>query len=320
MMLIFPDDQRGVNLPNLSLLRFLRLIRILRLLRLINVIQELNKMVYLIMGPLWSFFWTTALLMLMTLVGGVLFTQLVADHLNSFSGQPSEVEDLRSTFGSLGDTILALLAATSGGVDWMDVLRPLMEHMPNISFLLALLFLIYIAFSVLVVMNLVTGVFVDGAKRLTNLENERDLIKKVQRAFVMTDMDNSSIISWREFRLQLDSPAMKDFFNCIDIDHSQAATLFSLLDSDSTFTLNIEEFVQGALRLKGAAKAFDLAALQHENRMRARWLDARLDGLEAALLGRRSPSPDPLGEARPQSDQRARQRNSSAPPSAHGPL
>jgi len=284
------DDEVSLssNFKFMNLLRFLRLFRILRLFRLVNVVQELNKLVYLIIGSLWSFLWTVALLLLMTYIGGVFFTQLVAD----FRREPGAAEsvserDLPRFFGSLGGSVLSLLAATSGGLDWTEVLVPLMQ---DISPLLALVFLLYIAFSVLVIMNLVTGVFVDGAKRLTNNERERELLRKVERCFLLSDLDTDRLITWDEFHAQLETPQMYEFLKSVDFNHIEAATLFALLDRDNTGSLTAEEFVQGTLRLRGSAKAFDLAALQHECRQQARWLRAHASRVEELLARERAPA------------------------------
>ncbi|CAJ1390782.1 unnamed protein product, partial [Effrenium voratum] len=47
--------------------------------------------------------------------------------------------------------------------------------------LLALVFSMYIAFATLVMLNLVTGVFVEGAQRIAREEKEQELIKSVQK-------------------------------------------------------------------------------------------------------------------------------------------
>merc|ERR1719362_2506403 len=50
------------------------------------------------------------------------------------------------------------------------------------------------------------------------------------------------------------------------IDHGSAKGLFTVLDEDKSGKLSVEEFVNGFLKLKGAATARDMAFLMHESR------------------------------------------------------
>ncbi|CAK0910788.1 unnamed protein product [Prorocentrum cordatum] len=84
-------------------------------------------------------------------------------------------------------------------------------------------------------------------------------------------------ISWEQFKGQLNSPYLVELLNIFDIERSQAKALFMLLDRDGTKTLTVEEFVRGALRLRAPARAFDVAALQREERANARKLSTRVD-------------------------------------------
>merc|ERR1719440_1645900 len=58
------------------------------------------------------------------------------------------------------------------------------------------------------------------------------------------------------------------YFKSVDLDPSEARSLFKLMDADQSGTVEAEEFVMGCLRLRGTAKAIDLATLMYENR---RW-------------------------------------------------
>jgi len=57
---------------------------------------------------------------------------------------------------------------------------------------------------------------------------------------------------------------MREYFKAIDVDPSEAKGLFRLLDIDSSDALDAEEFLGGCLRLRGPAKALDVALLMHE--------------------------------------------------------
>merc|ERR1719503_323985 len=100
-------------------------------------------------------------------------------------------------------------------------------------------------------MNVVTGVFVESV--VENARKEKDLIL---------------INNVRElFQSQLDKPQMQEAFKAINVDCSEARGLFRLLDLDGSGGVNAEEFLSGCLRLRGPAKALDMALLIREVRL-----------------------------------------------------
>merc|ERR1719203_2337657 len=74
-------------------------------------------------------------------------------------------------------------------------------------------------------------------------------------------------MNWEVFESLIDSKAMQEAFKAINVDPSDACGLFKMLDLDNTGVVNAEEFLSGCLRLRGPAKALDLAMLIREVRM-----------------------------------------------------
>merc|ERR1740121_2594251 len=147
-------DLRSQSLKSLKMLRLLKLLRVFRILRIVRFVQELNNVLYLIAGSLVSFLWTFFLMLLLIYMMSVFLTQLVADYgTENTSG--ANLDTLQLHFGSLGDAILSTFQAVTGGIDWGNLTLPLMDISPGLS----VLFFGYIAFAVLVMLNLVTGVF-----------------------------------------------------------------------------------------------------------------------------------------------------------------
>merc|ERR1719399_1757584 len=108
-------------------------------------------------------------------------------------------------------------------------------------------------------LNLVTGIFVDSAQ--TNIREDRDLdlVTRVHELFMEADEDHSGVITWEEFKNQLGNPEMVEYFKTIDLDPSEAEHLFDLLDVTGEGKITSEEFVNGCLRMRGPAKAYDVA-------------------------------------------------------------
>mmetsp|Transcript_5522 Transcript_5522/g.10135 ORF Transcript_5522/g.10135 Transcript_5522/m.10135 type:complete len:365 (-) Transcript_5522:29-1123(-) len=249
----------GSNLEVLKMLQMLRLIRILRLIRLVRFIGELRKIVYLIMGSIWSFFWTLMLISLMIYLVAVFLTQLVTDYRKDNPEKETPENGVQKHFGDLGTSILSLFQSISGGVDWGDILDPLMTE---ISPLLSMLYAIYIAFVVMVMLNLVTGVFVEGAARIMKQDREQTMMKQMVRIFA-EDLPPGEEISWQLFENKLETPLMQDFLKLLDVDAAEAKILFEILSSKCQ-EFSPFEFVSQGLNMQRPAKAVDMAMLQYQ--------------------------------------------------------
>lgn len=260
------------QLPNLSfmrVLRVLRLIRIIRLVRILRLIGELRTLVSSIACSLKSLAWTVVLLFLIIYAMSVYFTQVVRDN--------EEDEFLDPLFGSLGSSMVCLFQSVTGGIDWRDVSRPLSE---SISPLLSGLFCMYIAFTILAVMNVVTGVFVESALISAKNDQEVFLVNSMREFFMEAKGSEVGELSWDDFNRCLDTEQMKHFFKVIDVDTSEAHGIFRLLDLDKSGGVELEEFVSGCHRLRGNAKALDLAVLIYEIRRMADTLQTHIARFE----------------------------------------
>merc|ERR1712151_285950 len=107
---------------------------------------------------------------------------------------------LIQNFDNLWNAIFALFQAMSGGVDWNDLAGPLIEMY---GFSTGPVFVAYIAFTVLVLLNVITGVFVESASKTIKKEGENELTRRLKSLFVECDEDTSGKMTWGEFRSQL---------------------------------------------------------------------------------------------------------------------
>merc|ERR1712150_157679 len=61
-------------------------------------------------------------------------------------------------------------------------------------------------------------------------------------------------------------PEVEIYLESLDMTASEAWQLFRLIDADGSSGVDIDEFVDGCMRLKGDAKAVDIAQVIYENR------------------------------------------------------
>merc|ERR1712048_1361977 len=185
----------------------------------------------------------------------------------------------------------------TGGVNWEQPIRPLMEISVGYGFVITL----YVAVMVLVVLNIVTGIFVNDAVEMAQLDRDlasqaemertRAVLKELQKLFTELDENQSGGITKDEFEARMQNNETRHFFSALGLDVSNANEVFNLMDVDGGGELEIDEFVIGCMQLKGGAKAVDMESLMRENRrLMKRWnkdtqsLRHQVSRLEAALV------------------------------------
>lgn len=79
-----------------------------------------------------------------------------------------------------------------------------------------------------------------------------------------TASGNKDGISWDEFAVQLETPAMKNLFKALDLDTAEAEDLFRLIDIDHAGEISSEELIYGCFKLRGSARAIHMHAFIFE--------------------------------------------------------
>lgn len=255
----------------LRILRLLRVVRVTRAVRVIRFIKELRLMVFSLTGSLKSLAWAVVLIFIILLVFGVCIMDGVVAYCVQHNDMHSEsTSEMRKYFGSLSAAVMSLFMAMSGGVDWADILVSL-EPLP-IEY--TVLFVGFIVFSILALLNVVTAVFVNTAMQRSQndrelvvsqeMEGKSELINIIQQVFVELDKDGNGCLRLEEFEAHIEDETIMAYLRSREIDIGQVRTLFALLDVDRTGDVDMDEFVQGIIRLKGAATSMDLAVLTYK--------------------------------------------------------
>jgi len=250
-----------------GVLRLLRLVRVIRLARILRLIRELRVLVTSISNSMKSLMWTILLMFLIIYSVSLCITQLVSDHRLSVAesrivagavveGRDTELEQY---FGSLWRSMLSLFQAITGGVDWDTLVVPLIQ---DVHPALAIVFVLYVAVMVLAILNVVTGVFVDSVLASAKADKEQYLLNSARQLFKTKEEE----MDWASFQSKMHSPQMLEFFKGIDVDPSDAKSIFSLIDADESGSISVDEFLNGCVRLHGPSKALETAVLSHEIR------------------------------------------------------
>mmetsp|Transcript_53000 Transcript_53000/g.152699 ORF Transcript_53000/g.152699 Transcript_53000/m.152699 type:complete len:820 (+) Transcript_53000:66-2525(+) len=273
------------NIPGalslIRLLRVFRLVRIVRVLRLLRYFSDLRTIVVSLTSSFKPLLSTMVLLALVVYIVGVYFTQLTLTHRIDNVGAESSRE-LDEYFGTLSRSVISLFQTVTGGIDWRDVSSPLMRHIsPSMGFVFAL----YIACTSIALMNIVTGVFVEGALQRGREDRTVYMINHLRELFGDLDGERCGAITWSDLEMHLDNPKLIMFFKEIDIDISEAKGLFSLLDRDGSGAIDSDEFLGGCLRLRGPAKSLDLQLVMRELAEQTRCLRRIAESLGVQSIG-----------------------------------
>jgi hypothetical protein len=248
----------------LRVVRLLRVVKVVRVMRLMRYFEDLRLLVSCIMHSAKPFFWAAALILLLIYVVGTYLTYIISVKRISDELASSDLSELKSYYGSVGRSVLSLFQGLTGGIDWRDLLDPLLEE-PSLQWAAAGT-LVYLAFAILGVMNVVTATFVQNAIERSQEVKEINRVSQARKLFKCLDFDDSGAISFEEIHDHLHTPAVQDFLKSIDVDVSEARCLFEVMDMSGNGTIDFEEFLSACLRLQGPARALDLILLTRDSR------------------------------------------------------
>eukprot|EP00930_Biecheleria_cincta_P004229 TRINITY_DN105128_c0_g1_i1.p1 TRINITY_DN105128_c0_g1~~TRINITY_DN105128_c0_g1_i1.p1 ORF type:complete len:617 (+),score=120.30 TRINITY_DN105128_c0_g1_i1:52-1902(+) len=289
-----PEEEsvQGSTLRVVRILRVVRLIRVVRLVRLVRIISSLRRLIESIISTMSALAWSFVLLFMIMYMFGIIFSDIVtsvsADSYMTLSEETTRV--LEKDFKDLHTSMLTLLLIITNGTDWGVQFHALYE----IHWFVAYTLLIYVAFSVFAVLNVMTGTFcqfaIDSANRDQDLmvhsmmvtqQRQKELIRRLWNT--MKTIGEDGEISLYDFEARFQEPEVVSFFQCLEIDMSDAWSLFKLMTPKRNGTLNVDEFVEGCLRLKGTAKKIDVAVMMQEQKRIKRRLEGISKNIE--LLG-----------------------------------
>mmetsp|Transcript_44581 Transcript_44581/g.118334 ORF Transcript_44581/g.118334 Transcript_44581/m.118334 type:complete len:682 (-) Transcript_44581:31-2076(-) len=246
---------------DLSFMRVIRITGIVRsfrvfsFLRMVPLMRSLRLMTLAIVKSIVPFVWAVLILLEVIFVFGVVIAHGVVEHI--VFGEGGLSEDVRTYLGSISMTMLSLFMSISGGVDWWTIGNILL----NISTGYLFLFLFFILFTVLAVLNIITGIFVKEAQEMASkdhnvqlqqeLEENRQLLTSLKEIFHRMDEHNTGCVSLFDFERTMEHEDVRLRFAQVGLDIQDTTSFFKILDQDDSEELSIEEFVMGCMRFRG---------------------------------------------------------------------
>mmetsp|Transcript_61906 Transcript_61906/g.145067 ORF Transcript_61906/g.145067 Transcript_61906/m.145067 type:complete len:623 (+) Transcript_61906:28-1896(+) len=242
----FADAGNGMG-RSASAFRTVRVLRVLRTARIIRVARYMPELMILIKGLMVaarSVFFTLVLLLLVTYVFSIAITQLAAG-----TGTKMEAEQFPNALVTVLNLII--VSTMPDQKDYYEMVRD------EGDWFMALLFLVFVMFSSLIVMNMLVGVLVEAVQTVATVEHEQihiDFAKRVLWEMLDSggaDEDGDNLISEQEFLKLLETPEASKALNRLGVDNVAAVEYGSLLFEDGQ-PLTFGEFLEGMLLLRGS--------------------------------------------------------------------
>jgi len=247
------------------------MLKMLRVVRVMRFFRALRMMVASIMGSIATLFWSIMMLTLMMYIFGLCFLQAVIGYLEEDRSVDSEtLVSIQRYWSSVVTSTITLYMAITGGSDWEVLAEPLKKAGPFYYGL----FLFYISFAAVAVLNVLTGMFVDSAMKVCTVEDDAALQQVLdQDQEVVHDfynvfrrigvMHETGLMSWKEFNLAKDCQEVQGFFKTLDITLADARLVFNRMQINGEVKFN--EFVLGCSKIKDDIRALDIIGLSCDN-------------------------------------------------------
>eukprot|EP00927_Polykrikos_kofoidii_P061473 TRINITY_DN56304_c0_g1_i1.p1 TRINITY_DN56304_c0_g1~~TRINITY_DN56304_c0_g1_i1.p1 ORF type:complete len:594 (+),score=72.40 TRINITY_DN56304_c0_g1_i1:156-1937(+) len=251
-----------------QIMKVARLMRVLRIFRFVRFLTKVRLMVTMICGSMLALFWLFVLILFVLYAFSIVLTLRAAEWLEeqATSSTDEVVRLVRGYYGSMPGTMYTLYTCMTGGINWGEPANvALVVGIPDFCIFLGFMFFIF--FSVL---NIVTGVFVDGAIQHANgdrslravqaEEQQAAYLEDLRDLMLHLDLDGDGAISLAEWEASVEIEAVRTLLHSLDIKINDAMNLFQLLDVNGDGQITVYELMTGMSKCKGFANAVDMHA------------------------------------------------------------
>eukprot|EP00929_Paragymnodinium_shiwhaense_P012170 TRINITY_DN11889_c0_g1_i3.p1 TRINITY_DN11889_c0_g1~~TRINITY_DN11889_c0_g1_i3.p1 ORF type:complete len:953 (+),score=252.40 TRINITY_DN11889_c0_g1_i3:85-2943(+) len=265
------------SISAISAFRILQLLRLVRIVRLVRVCRQLLVLVHGLTISLRSVFWVFLLLFLVMYVGSL----FCASELGSSSN-----EELQEAFGSMGMSLYShfkLLTLEQ----WPDLSAAAMQESPW----WIVYFVLYIALCNLALVNLVTGLIMDGVmknNRKDQFRSETEAAEASPFVDVIRDMvsEHGVMVDADKLEAMMSSLNVQQVFKVYDITlEIEPKVLFRVIDVNQRGQLTAEELAAGLLQLRGSRQSIHPLLVRDDLRREKLRFFETLEEEQKGLLG-----------------------------------
>jgi hypothetical protein len=232
----------GSPVGNTAMLRLLRLLRLSRLMRMLRSLPELMILIKGMMQAMTSVFYVMCLLVILTYVFGIAFTQLAVN-------TPSIGE---TYFANVSFSMYSLLIYTT----FLDDLSAMMDDLRTDKWPLVFLAMVFICLASMTVMNMLIGVLCEVVSAVAVTEKEEmntsTCTEQVFQVAKALDTNFNGKISYEEFQKIVEDESALKAMSAVGVNPLgivEFAELF-FFDNDQPVELEFESFMEMVLDLR----------------------------------------------------------------------
>eukprot|EP00930_Biecheleria_cincta_P082870 TRINITY_DN72512_c0_g1_i1.p1 TRINITY_DN72512_c0_g1~~TRINITY_DN72512_c0_g1_i1.p1 ORF type:complete len:591 (+),score=119.86 TRINITY_DN72512_c0_g1_i1:126-1898(+) len=231
---------------NAAMLRLLRLLRLARLVRMLRSLPQLMMLVKGMLAAMASVFYVMCLLLIVTYVFAIGFTQLTAGH-----------ELGAKYFANVSVAMYNLMIYATFGDNLADFTNDLRSQMwPLLVFCL-----IYMSLAQLTLMNMLVGVLCDVVSSVAVREREErsmsQMIADMKLIFASLDKDFDNEVSYKEFSAMIEMPEALSVLRRQQVNPLQVLDLADLFffEDGEPIQLRFEDFIDVIMSLRESNEA-----------------------------------------------------------------
>ncbi|CAE8700050.1 unnamed protein product [Polarella glacialis] len=250
----------------LRLLRVGKLARALRMVTTAGALQSLELLLKCLVSSVNMLCWSFVLLIFLQSIAGMIIANLARDFISDENNDRETRREVFVYYGTFTRTFLTMFEILFA--NWAPACRVLVD---NVSEWFSIFFLLYRCVIGFAVINVLNAVFVQQTltaaaadEELSFKQKQKDQVKytqKVKKLFESVDVSSNGLITFDEFAALVESPKLKFWMGQLELEYHDMLGLFEMLD-DGDGEISLDEFVEGAGRLKGTAKTIDLWRLE----------------------------------------------------------
>jgi len=265
----FLTGESGSDLTVIRAARFLRLLRAMRVVRTFEIFSKLRVLFATVAASFYALMWSMVLLFITMLMAALVLTQFVRPYIDDGGMDDDIVRWMYMHYGTAGRSLWTMFEATfSGG--WPNYCRRLVEE---VSSMFAWFFAAYVSMVVFAMTRIITALFLKDTLEVASNDAEMMIHEKMREkkrfaaklldVFNVADTSGDGRLTWDEFLKFFDDPKIRSYMSTLELDPQECERLFHMLD-DGDGCVTADEFVKGAVRLKGSARSQDVISMMRD--------------------------------------------------------
>jgi len=237
-------------------------------LRVVMHFHDLRVLVRALRSSIHALVWSMVLVFLIVAACAFALTQLLTGFVTSDAEYEARLWVYKH-FGTATKAMWTMFEITFSGGTWVLYTETMMEE---VSVWCGLFWACYIVGVHFAVMRIISAMFLKETMKIAQSDTEAmtqekmkhkdKFVSELGKFFRAADTSGDGLISCEEFEAIMDDPEIVKHLSIMEIEAFEMTGLFHLLD-DGDGEVSFEEFLQGAMRLKGNARSSDSIAIMH---------------------------------------------------------